>query len=85
MKVENRESNSNNTKYKLIESTIGDYIVDEEIGAVYVVEANINHLYEKEIELSVEHNEEMIQVFGIMNTISINQFKEELINLGGVL
>ena len=85
MKVENRENYSDKTKYKLIESIVGDYLIDEEIGAVYVVEANINHSCEEEIELSVEHNKELIQVFGIVKSLSINQFKEELTNLGGIL
>lgn len=84
MTAKNRTSYYGNTSYIHIESTIGDFIVDEEIGAVHIVDANINHFREQEIELSVGSGE-LSEVFGIINTISINQFKQELTKLGAAL
>lgn len=85
MKKEERTGFYDLNDYTYIESDVGDFIIDQEIGAVYIVEANVNHIRNNEIELAVPGSPEHSQVFGIISTMSINQFKEELTNLGGTL
>lgn len=85
MKKEERRGLYDKNDYIYIESDIGDFLIDQEIGAVYVAEANINHLCEEEIELEVSGSSEQSQVFGIIRTITLNQFEQELTNLGGAI
>lgn len=80
IKVKRRIGFYNRVKYKHIVLDGLEFIVDEEIGAVYRVVPEIIHGCESEIELKTDHYD-ISEVFGILETLTINQFK----NLGGVL
>ena len=80
MEITKRTGYYNKVNYKHIIMDEDEFIADEEIGVVYRVIPELNHGCSEEVELTTSHDE-FSQVFGIVEKLTINQFK----NLGGVL
>lgn len=81
MEIEERIGYYSKSNYIHITSDDGEYIVDKEIGAAYIVEPEIG--YESALIIEFEtHNDEIAEVYKVIETISFNQLNKML---GGIL
>jgi len=81
MEVEKRIGYYSKANYIHITSDEGEFIVDEEIGAAYVVEPEVGYGSDLIIEFET-HQDEIAEVYKVIETISFNQLNEML---GGIL